>query len=76
MILVLKEFLINRIMPDSAVCQRVIRHLADDCFAKNDIVWRRIKRPHEPSRVVLFLPKHLADEVLNVKSAGQFTVRP
>jgi len=45
----LKDFLINKQLPQSEAGQRVIKHLSNDCFVDNDVVWRRIKRSHEPS---------------------------
>ena len=60
----LKDFLINRRIPESDAAKRVITFLANDCFVDNDVVWRRIKRSHEPSRVVLFLPSHLVEGIL------------
>jgi transposase InsO family protein len=60
----LKDFLINRRIPTDDTAKRVVTFLATDCFIDNGVVWRRIKRSHEPSRVVLFLPRHLTEEVL------------
>ena len=60
----LKDYLINKQLPISETAQRVIKHLSNDCFVENDVVWRRVKRPSEPSRVVFLLPKQLVPEVL------------
>ena len=60
----LKEFLINKELPSDEKCQRLVRHLADSCFIENDLVWKRVKRKYEPSRVVIFLPELLIPEVL------------
>ena len=60
----LKNYLLNRELPADQKCQNVIRNFANDCFVDNDIVWRRIKRQFEPSRVVIFLPQSLVTEVL------------
>ena len=42
----------------------VVMFLANECFVDNDVVWHCIKRSHEPSRVVLFLPSHLVEDIL------------
>ena len=60
----LKAYLLNRELPDDQKCQNLVKHFANDCFVENDIVWRRIKRQFEPSRVVIFLPQTLVTEVL------------
>jgi hypothetical protein len=59
-----KNYLLNRELPNDQKCQNVVRNFANDCFVDNDIVWRRIKRQFEPSRVVIFLPQALVTEVL------------
>jgi hypothetical protein len=60
----LKLFLLNRELPKDAKCQLLIKHFANDCFIEDDIVWRRVKRQVEPSRVVIFLPASLVQNVL------------
>jgi hypothetical protein len=60
----LKNYLLNRELPADTKCQNVVRNFANDCFVDNDIVWRRIKRQFEPSRVVTFLPQALVNDVL------------
>jgi transposase InsO family protein len=60
----LKNYLLNRELPTDTKCQNVVRNFANDCFVDNDIVWRRIKRQFEPSRVVIFLPQALVNDVL------------
>ena len=60
----LKGYLLNRELPADQKCQNVVRNFANDCFVENDIVWRRIKRQFEPSRVVIFLPQALVTDVL------------
>ena len=60
----LKDYLLNRQLPKDPQCERVIRLYANDCFVENDLVWRRVKRKFEPSRVVLFLPQTLVPQVL------------
>ncbi len=60
----LKNFLLNKELPADAKCQALIKLFANDCFIENDIVWRRIKRQFEPSRVVIFLPASLKQEAL------------
>ena len=61
----LKNFLLNKELPNDANCQRLVRHFADSCFVENDIVWKRVKRKFEPSRVVIFLPETLVENVLS-----------
>ena len=51
----LKNYLLNRELPADTKCQNVVRNFANDCFVDNDIVWRRIKRQFEPSRVVIVI---------------------
>ena len=60
----LKAFLLNNELPADDQCQRLVRHLADSCFIENNLVWKRVKRKFEPSRVVIFLPEILIPEVL------------
>ena len=60
----LKAFLLNRELPSDEKCQRLVRHLADSCFVENDLVWKRVKRQFEPSRVVIFLPEQMIQDVL------------
>jgi len=60
----LKNFLLNKELPKDQKCQTLIKHFADDCFVENDIVWKRVKRKFEPSRVVIFLPESLVPQVL------------
>jgi hypothetical protein len=60
----LKNYLLNRELPQDQKCQNVVRNFANYCFVDNDIVWRRIKRQFEPSLVVIFLPQALVNEVL------------
>jgi hypothetical protein len=60
----LKNFLLNKELPCDAKCQSLIKLFAKDCFIEDDIIWRRIKRQFEPSRVVIFLPASLKQEAL------------
>ena len=60
----LKRFLLNRELPSLPQFQAVVKFYASDSFVEDGIVWRRIKRPNEPDRVVIFLPKDLVPEVL------------
>jgi hypothetical protein len=60
----LKKFLLNKELPHDAKCQSLIKLFSNDCFIENDIIWRRIKRQFEPSRVVIFLPVSLKQEAL------------
>jgi hypothetical protein len=52
----LKGFLLNKELPHDPKCQALVKLFANDCFIEDGLVWRRIKRQFEPSRVVLFLP--------------------
>jgi hypothetical protein len=61
----LKSFLLNKELPHDAKCQSLIKLFANDCFIEDDIIWRRIKRQFEPSRVVIFLPASLVPEALS-----------
>ena len=61
----LKSFLLNKELPHDAKCQSLIKLFANDCFIEDDIIWRRIKRQFEPSRVVIFLPASLIPEALS-----------
>jgi len=59
-----EKFLLNKELPHDTKCQSLIKLFANDCFIENDIIWRRIKRQFEPSRVVIFLPASLKQEAL------------
>ena len=61
----LKSFLLNKELPPDAKCQSLIKLFANDCFIEDDIIWCRIKRQFEPSRVVIFLPASLVPEALS-----------
>jgi hypothetical protein len=67
----LKEFLLNSQLPHDPKCQSLIRHFANDCFIEDDIIWRRVKRPFEPSRVVVFLPTALVPAALSEAHGNQ-----
>jgi hypothetical protein len=60
----LKGFLLNQELPRDLKCQALVKLFANDCFIEDGLVWRRIKRQFEPSRVVLFLPASLVPEAL------------
>ena len=60
----LREFLLNKVLPKDETCQRVVKHFADDCFVEDGLVWKRVKRKYEPSRVVIFLPESLVEAAL------------
>jgi hypothetical protein len=40
----LKNYLLNRELPEDVKCQTVVQNFANKCFINNNIVWRRIKR--------------------------------
>jgi len=67
----LKEFLLNSQLPHDPKCQSLIKHFANDCFIEDDIIWRRVKRPFEPSRVVVFLPTSLVPTALSEAHGNQ-----
>ena len=60
----IKEFLLNRKLPENKVMWSSIKGLAADCFVEDEVVWKRIKRQGEPSRVVLFVPKTMTSQIL------------
>ncbi len=68
----LKKFLLNKELPHDAKCQSLIKQFSNDCFIKNNIIWCRIKRQFEPSRVVIFLPASLKQEALTDAHGNQF----
>ncbi len=59
----LKNFLLNQELPRDPKCQALVKLFANDCFIEDGLVWRRIKRQFEPSRVVLFLPVKIAADI-------------
>ncbi|MFM7188328.1 MAG: RNase H-like domain-containing protein, partial [Armatimonadota bacterium] len=65
-----KAFLLNQTLPKDANCQQILRQLGPECFVEDDLVWRRVKRSFEPSRVVLLLPKSLVPQVLEDAHGG------
>jgi len=60
----LKSFLLNKELPHDPKCQQLVKLYANDCFIEDDIIWRRIKRQFEPSRVIIFLPASLKQQAL------------
>jgi hypothetical protein len=50
--------------PTNTKCQARIKIFANNCFIENDIVWFRIKRQYEPSRVVIFLQASLVQDIV------------
>jgi hypothetical protein len=58
------EYLMNRTIPSDPKCQSIVKHYAPDCFIENNIIWRRLKRHGETSRVVIFVPQSLVPHVL------------
>ena len=71
LILALKEFLLNRKMPNNQQQQQIIKSVIYDCFIENDLVWKRIKRSGETARVVIFLPQTLISQVLEDAHGSQ-----
>jgi len=64
LIKVIKDFLLNRQLPIEPGAQRAVKQLAMECFVEDGLVWRRIKRQYEPSKVVLLLPQTLKLQVM------------
>jgi hypothetical protein len=60
----LKNFLLNKELPHDPKCQSLVKLFSNDCFIEDGLVWRRIKRQFEPSRVVLFLPAALTTDAM------------
>jgi len=60
----IKDFLLHRKLPESKEMWSSIKGLAMDCFVENDVVWKRIKRQGEPSRVVLFVPSSMKADII------------
>ena len=60
----LKNFLLNKELPHDPKCQSLIKLFSNNCFIEDGLVWRRIKRQFEPSRVVLFLPAALTTDAM------------
>ena len=60
----LKNFLLNKELPQDSKCQQLVQHFSDNCFVENDLVWKWVKRKYEPSQVVIFLPETLIEAVL------------
>jgi len=60
----IKNFLLNKELPQDPKCQQLVKLFSNDCFVEDDIIWRRVKRQFEPSRVVIFLPVSLKNQAL------------
>ena len=60
----LKAYLMHNELPNDPACERLVKHFGPDCFLEDDILWRRIKRQYEQSRVVIFLPVTLIQKVI------------
>ena len=52
----LKAFLLNGTPHPNPNKTQAMQTIATNCFVQDDILWRRFKRPNEPSRVLLMLP--------------------
>jgi len=59
-----REFLLNRKLPLDSKSWSSVKAFAMDCFVEDGIVWKRIKRQGEPSRVVLFMPRKMIPTIL------------
>ncbi len=60
----IKNFLLNNELPHDAKCQQLVKLFSNVCFIEDGIIWRRVKRQFEPSRVVIFLPASLKQQAL------------
>ena len=60
----LRKFVLNQELPTGTREQALIKFLGTDCFLENDVLWRRLKRQNEPSRVVLMTPRTLIPQVI------------
>jgi len=58
------KFILNGEVPVGEGDQRVVRFMANDCFVEDGILWRRMKRQFEPSRVVLYTPKTMRSDLV------------
>ena len=67
----IKEFLLNRQLPANPQQQHILKTLVHDCFIEDNLVWKRIKRMGEPSRVVIFLPQTLISQALDDAHGSQ-----
>ena len=48
----LKAYLPHKELPKDPQYERMVRHCSTECFLEDDVLWRRIKRSHEPSRFI------------------------
>jgi len=60
----LKQFLLHKRLPEDTHLARLIMHLSNDAFIENNVLWRRVKTPMDPGRVVVLLPKTLVPKIL------------
>jgi len=61
----LKNFLLNKKMPNDTKWQSLVKLFSNDCFIEVDIIWHHIKWQFQPSRVVIFLPALLVLEAFD-----------
>ncbi len=59
-----KRYLLSGELPSDPGFKDAVIKVADGCFIEDGIVWKRIRRPNEPNRVVIFLPRRLISAVL------------
>jgi hypothetical protein len=60
----IRNFILNRQLPEAMNEQKVVKFLGPDCFMENDVVWKRMKRGREPSRAVLLVPRTLVPQII------------
>jgi hypothetical protein len=59
-----KRFLVSQELPEDPTFRDSIKKAAEDCFIEDGLVWKRIRRPGNPNRTVVFLPRRLIPQVL------------
>ena len=64
LIVAIKDFLFNRLLPEDDKLSKLVKHFAEDCFISDDILWRRIVRGNDLPRVVLFTPSQMTKELI------------
>ena len=60
----LKAYLQHKELSKDHQCERLVIHVSLECFLEDDVLWKRIKRPHKPSRILLFLPTTMIPAVI------------
>ena len=58
------HYAINSELPSDWSLKDVKLKAAEGCFIEDNVIWKRIRRPNEPPRVVIYLPRRLIPSVL------------